>query len=182
MNMIHAPAVARFTLRLSLSCLALVLTLSMHAKTSLPSLPAPSPDHRHQKLEIFFQSFKCPAPLYVQEYLAAADIYAIDYRLLPVISVLESTCGVHQRLNNRWGWNSARSGFTSVRAGLDYIARKLAHGHYYKDKSVVEKVRMYNPNPDYLKQVIKLMKKIDNQESALLHDVALPSVLSPSAN
>ena len=89
----------------------------------------------------------------MNEYLGAADSYAIDYRLLPAISVLESTCGIYQRLNNRWGWDSARKGFSSFRAGLQYIARQLSEGRFYKNKSLEEKVRMYNPNPQYARQV-----------------------------
>lgn len=118
-------------------------------------------DQRHVKLEMFFQSLGCPAPYHVKEYVGAADTYAIDYRLLPAISVLESTCGIYQRQNNRWGWASARKGFASFRAGLEYIAHQLADGRYYKNKSLAEKVRMYNPNPQYARQLEKLMRKID---------------------
>jgi hypothetical protein len=103
----------------------------------------------------------------VKEYLGAADTYAIDYRLLPAISVLESTCGIYQRQNNRWGWASARKGFASFRAGLEYIAHQLADGPYYKNKTLEEKVHMYNPRPQYAQQLEKLMRKID---------AALPSI------
>jgi hypothetical protein len=103
----------------------------------------------------------------VTEYLGAADTYAIDYRLLPAISVLESTCGIHQRQNNRWGWASARRRFSSFRAGLEYIAHQLADGRYYKNKTLEEKVHMYNPRPQYALQLEKLMRQID---------AALPSV------
>ena len=127
-------------------------------------------DNRYDRLETFFQSFGCPTPHYVNEYLGAADSYAIDYRLLPAISVLESTCGIYQRLNNRWGWDSARKGFSSFRAGLQYIARQLSEGRFYKNKSLEEKVRMYNPNPQYARQVQKLMLKIDDRSAVLAQE------------
>jgi hypothetical protein len=114
----------------------------------------------------------------VNEYLGAADSYAIDYRLLPAISVLESTCGEYQRLNNHWGWDSARKGFSSVRAGLQYIARQLAEGRFYRNKSLEEKVRMYNPNPQYARQVRKLMLKIDDQ-GAVIAEGAGPVRITP---
>ena len=125
---------------------------------------------RYDSLESFFQSFGCPTPHYVNEYLGAADSYAIDYRLLPAISVLESTCGIYQRLNNRWGWDSARKGFSSFRAGLQYIARQLSEGRFYKNKPLEEKVRMYNPNPEYARQVKKLMLKIDDRSAVLAQE------------
>jgi len=136
------------------------LAVSAHASVTPDSLQAVE-DQRHAKLETFFQSFGCPAPYHVKEYLGTADTYAIDYRLLPAISVLESTCGIYQRENNRWGWASARKGFASFRAGLEYIAHQLAYGHYYKNKTLEEKVHMYNPRPQYALQLERLMRKID---------------------
>ena len=129
--------------------------------------PAVLQDKRYERLESFFRSFGCPAPHYVNEYLWAADANAIDYRLLPVISILESTCGIHQRLNNRWGWASARWGFSSFRVGLDHIARQLAVGRYYKNKTLEEKVQMYNPNPQYFREVKRLMRKIDDRSTSV---------------
>ena len=136
------------------------LTVNAHASVTADTLRTID-DRRHAKLETFFQSFGCPAPYHVKEYLGAADAYAIDYRLLPAISVLESTCGVYQRENNRWGWASARMGFASFRAGLEYIAHQLAEGRYYKNKTLEEKVRMYNPRPQYARMMERLMRQID---------------------
>jgi hypothetical protein len=141
-------------------CGVWALTVSAHASVTPDGL-GPLEDQRHSKLKTFFQSFGCPAPYHVTEYLGAADAYSIDYRLLPAISVLESTCGIHQRQNNRWGWDSARKGFASFRAGLEYIAHELAYGPYYKNKTLPEKVRMYNPRPQYARQLESLMRKID---------------------
>lgn len=131
-------------------------------------------DSRHEKLEKFFQSFGCPTPHHVKEYVLAADTYAIDYRLLPVISVLESTCGIYERQNNRWGWDSARKGFASFRTGLEFIARQLAVGRYYKNKTLEQKVRTYNPNPEYSRQVDRLMRKIEDHSAALDQDANSP--------
>jgi len=94
--------------------------------------------------------------------LAAADIYEIDYRLLPALSVRESTCGQHARLNNRWGWDSARTGFRSLAHGVHYIARQLALGRSYRGKTLDEKLHAYNPNPQYPREVHKLMQEIDS--------------------
>ena len=154
------------TLR-ALAVLTIVASAYANAVTENPPVLR---DNRYDRLENFFQSFGCPTPHYVSDYLGAADSYAIDYRLLPAISVLESTCGIYQRLNNRWGWDSARKGFSSFRAGLQYIARQLSEGRFYKNKSLDEKVRMYNPNPQYARQVKKLMLKIDGRSAVLAQE------------
>ncbi len=136
-------------------------------------------DARYDKLKTFFQSFGCPAPYYVKEYVTAADTYSIDYRLLPAISVVESTCGLYQRQNNRWGWDSGRRAFGSVAEGLRYIASQLALGHFYRSKTLEEKVHTYNPDPRYARKVKMLMRKIEDREDSLAQN-APPSAASRS--
>ena len=129
--------------------------------SSADTKPALS-DDRASKLEAFFHSYNCPAPFLAAEYVAAADANSIDYRLLPAVSVRESTCGRHARFNNRWGWNSAKSGFATLVHGIHFIARELASGKYYRGKSLEGKLRMYNPNPAYPREIRKLMQEIES--------------------
>ena len=124
--------------------------------------PAPPADERMLKLQAFFQSYRCPSPYHIDDYLTAAEKNAIDYRLLPAISVRESTCGRYSKLNNHWGWNSARSGFSSVKAGIHYLARILAVGGSYKDKTIDGKLRVYNPIVQYAAEVRRLMEEIED--------------------
>ena len=124
--------------------------------------PAPPADERRLKLQAFFQSYRCPAPYHVDAYLTEADKNAIDYRLLPAISVRESTCGRHSRLNNHWGWDSARSGFSSVKAGIRYLARTLALGPRYRDQNIDGKLKIYNPKLQYTAEVKRLMEEIED--------------------
>ncbi len=118
-------------------------------------------DQRAPKLEAFFRAHDCPAPYHVHDYLRAADLNGIDYRILPAVSVRESTCGKHARMNNRWGWDSARTGFESVARGIHYIAHELAQGRYYRGKSLDQKLHAYNPTPHYAHEVKRLMNEID---------------------
>ena len=122
----------------------------------------PVTDPRTVRLEAFFKAYDCPAPLHVEEYLKAADSHALDYRLLPAISLVESTCGAFQRMNNRWGWDSVQSGFASVPEGIDYITEQLADNPSYRGKTVEEKLFTYNPVQGYVRQVKRLMRQIEN--------------------
>jgi hypothetical protein len=133
---------------------------TISAASSATITTAAPRDTRPAKLLAFFQAYGCREPLHIADYLRAADTYAIDYRLLPALSVRESTCGQHERKNNRWGWDSARMGFASVAAGIEYIARELAWGRYYRGKTLEQKLRTYNPNPRYAREVEKLMRQI----------------------
>jgi hypothetical protein len=140
---------------------AVVLGISACAAVASDST-LPVMDPRSVRLEAFFKAYDCPAPLHVEEYLRAADSHALDYRLLPAISLVESTCGAYQRLNNHWGWDSTQSGFPSVPAGIDYVTEQLAENPNYKGKSVKEKLFTYNPYPQYVRQVERLMHQIED--------------------
>lgn len=122
----------------------------------------PLEDPRIVRLEAFFKAYDCPGPFHVEEYLRAADSHALDYRLLPAISLVESTCGAFERLNNRWGWDSLQSGFPSITAGIDYITEQLAENPRYKGKTVRQKLFTYNPYKGYVRQVERLMREIED--------------------
>jgi hypothetical protein len=139
--------------------LGLTVCAAVASDSTLPSRP---PDPRGVRLEAFFRAYDCPGPLHVQEYLRAADSHALDYRILPAISLVESTCGAYERMNNRWGWASVQSGFPSVPAGIDYITEQLADNPRYKGKTVKEKLFTYNPYPEYVRQVVRLMREIED--------------------
>jgi hypothetical protein len=68
---------------------------------------------------------------------------------------------LYQRLNNPWGWNSARTGFLSVEHGIDYITRQLAEGRPYRNRDLEQKLMSYNPYPAYVKLVKRVMSEID---------------------
>jgi hypothetical protein len=112
-------------------------------------------------LEAFFDRYQCPQPHYTHVYLRASDKYALDYRLLPAISVLESTCGQNSRANNYWGWDSARRGFESVPAGISFVVKQLMETRPYRSKMLSEKLEAYNPKPAYAAEVKRLMRQIE---------------------
>jgi len=145
----------------SCSAKAALIGVIVCGATARETVP-PRLDIRTEKLETFFRAYNCPAPHHIDEYLSAADAKSIDYRLLPAISVVESTCGSYERMNNRWGWNNAQSGFPSVREGIEFISAQLAENPSYKDKPIEEKLVTYNPDWLYVRQVQRLMRQIGN--------------------
>ena len=121
-------------------------------------------DLRIDKLKTFFASYGCPTPQHAMDYVQAADIFQLDYRVLPAISLLESTCGINGRMNNYWGWNSAQSAFGSVPEGIAFVASRLAEGPSYRNKSLDQKLRTYNPvRSSYARNVKRLMRRIENE-------------------
>src|SRR5947207_1069606 len=82
----------------------------------MPSLPAHTfkADPRLPLLERFFESADAPAKAYSHIFLAEADHYDLDWRLLPSISFVESTGGKWAANNNMFGWDCGRAVFASV--------------------------------------------------------------------
>jgi hypothetical protein len=136
-------------------------SLMMWTGTIADSAQVPYNDPRIERLETFFTSYGCPTPQHAQDYVEAADVFQIDYRVLPAISLLESTCGVNARWNNRWGWNRAQGSFESITEGIAFITSQLADGDPYRDKTLEEKLFTYNPERSYPRKVKRLMTEIE---------------------
>jgi hypothetical protein len=119
-------------------------------------------DPRIEKLNEFFRNYSCPQPFRSEQYILVADKYEIPYTLLPVISLKESSCGKKVfRQNNWWGYGSVR--FLSLEEGMDFIAKQLSSGKYYKGKTLVQKLKTYNSiNKNYPSHALQLMSKIEN--------------------
>ena len=87
-------------------------------------------------------------------------------RLLPAISLLESTCGSYGRMNNHWGWNGTHGAFDSVPAGIAFVTSRLAEGGPYRDKSLDDKLFAYNQGSSYARKVKHLMTEIETEPPA----------------
>lgn len=163
----RSPRFKRMSVRGSYRYLLAALTLFTGTVTDRSALPG---DLRPARLESFFLSYGCPTPHYVIDYVRAADAFQIDYRLLPAISLLESTCGEYGRMNNHWGWNGALDGFESVPAGIEFVTSQLAGGQVYRDKELDQKLLTYNPKRRYAREVKRLMTLIETEQSITSSD------------
>ncbi len=117
-------------------------------------------DPRLHRLKQFFAERDCPLRDAAADFLVAADQNALDWRLLPSISIIESSGGKDYRNNNVFGWDSCRESFSSVREGIHFVANKLAKSERYKNKSLDRKLLTYNPNPEYPMKVKAVMRAL----------------------
>jgi hypothetical protein len=121
-------------------------------------------DPRLDILRRFFAEIDCPALGYAPAFLEAADVFALDWRLLPSLSYVESTGGKAARSNNFFGWDSGRAKFSSPAAGIQTVAYRLSHGERYQDKTLDEKLAIYNPQSGYARKVKSIMRRIAPSE------------------
>jgi hypothetical protein len=122
-------------------------------------------DPRLQRLQEFFAERDCPLREAAADFLAAADRNALDWRLLPSISIVESSGGKDYRNNNVFGWDSGRESFGSVEDGIHFVATQLANSRLYKDKDLDEKLNTYNPVPGYTRRVKAVMQTLGSLSS-----------------
>jgi hypothetical protein len=117
-------------------------------------------DPRLGSLRQFFSRAECPAADYAIDFLMVADEYALDWRLLPSLSFVESTGGKASPYNNLFGWDSGRAHFDSPGAAIRYVGSQLAQSVLYRSKTLDEILATYNPYQDYGQKVKSVMRRI----------------------
>jgi hypothetical protein len=96
-----------------------------------------------------------------EDFVRAADDNHLDWRLLPSISVIESSGGKAYRNNNIFGWGiGGPLPFPSIRAGLNMVAFKLGKSALYRNLDIPGKLRVYNPDASYPGKVMDVMNRI----------------------
>src|ERR1035438_7138678 len=128
----------------------------------------PAPDFRNDPrlstLRNFFHKTACPAERYAEAFLEAADSNALDWRLLPSLSFVESTGGKNAQHNNIFGWDSGRAHFPSPIAGIHAVGYHLSHSDLYRAKGLDRVLAIYNPNLQYVRKVKSVMRQISPSE------------------
>ncbi len=119
-----------------------------------------SSDPRLPRLTHFFVQAECPAAEYAVEFLMVADEFALDWRLLPSLSFVESTGGKASPYNNLFGWDSGRAHFSSPSAAIRSVGSFLANSTLYRSKNLDQILATYNPDRDYPQKVKSVMRRI----------------------
>ncbi len=138
--------------------LTVPVTASVHQYHAPPTVDQRDP--RLCKLKAFFTERSCPLSTSAEDFLVAADQNDLDWRLLPSISIVESSGGKDYRNNNVLGWDSCNEKFPSVQAGIHYVAAQLARSKTYRNKNLDEKLLIYNPRPEYPGRIKAVMRSL----------------------
>jgi hypothetical protein len=137
-------------------------------------------DSRAAKIDAYFAQWDLPLAGYGEEMVAAADMYGIDWRLLPALAKLETTGGKNLCKNpkatfNPFGYGSCTIGFDSFEESFYAVAKTLSGNgkntsHLYKGKSIEEILEVYNPpatpgiTKNYHGKALKVMEDIGNMQ------------------
>jgi hypothetical protein len=124
-----------------------------------------SADPRTQHVYDFLDRHSCSITHLAPSFVLAADLNDLDYRLLPTLAVLESGCGRAARNHNLFGWANGRKPFGSFEHAIHFVAQRLRLAPHYRNKTTIEKLRLYNRRPAYRAKVLRLMDTIGAEES-----------------
>lgn len=143
--------------------------LALSAKvTTLPLIIKDSPqphveivDSRVTAIDNYFKKRNMPLAGYGKKMVEVADKNGLDWRLLPAISVRESSGGRHMCQNNPFGWGSCKIVFNSLDEAIETVGFKLANLPVYKGKTTERKLYYYNGTvlPSYPDEVLAIMEK-----------------------
>jgi hypothetical protein len=124
------------------------------------------PDTRTESIKEYFTKFNAPVASYSGKLIEEADKYSLDWRLLPAISMQESTGCKFRMGSNCFGFGYFH--FSSIEEGIERVAEALSgqgpYGSYYRDKNTLQKLCTYN-GCDYAKRVVGIMETIGQQTS-----------------
>jgi hypothetical protein len=133
---------------------------------SLPAASQPAeqtqpPDPRVKLVENYFRAANSPVHRYAAEFIAAADKFHLDFRLLPGIAMIESGGGKILQGRNVLGWQSGRARFHSVSECIFKVAERFANAPHFAGKDAEAILKSYNPgHPAYVKRVVEAMRRI----------------------
>jgi hypothetical protein len=131
-----------------------------------PRHPQPAdPDPRAVRLKNFLARLHCPVTYLAEDFIHAADENHLDWRLLPSISIIESSGGKAYKNNNIFGWDQGEQLFPTIRAGINEVAFKLGRSPLYRNRDSAGKLRVYNPDESYAGLVTAVMNRISPVEN-----------------
>lgn len=131
---------------------------------------------RAEVLKLFLERYNSPLAKNADTFVLVADKYNLDYRLLPAISCMESTCGnkIIPGSYNAWGWGIYGSNaifFESFDEGIETVGKGIYEGYASKGLDTPAKMApVYTPpmSSHWLGGVTFFMNQIDEISDGLL--------------
>jgi hypothetical protein len=116
-------------------------------------------ERKADRIRAFYSRWDAPMAEHAMYIVEVAEHFGVDFRLIPAISVVESSGGNYCfRPYNPFGWG--KSGFNSFEDAIYTVTKGLAHGYRSNDPYVIGPT--YNPvTPDaWSAKVDSLMQQI----------------------
>lgn len=127
--------------------------------------PDPNFEEKVEKIKTYLKTRNSPLVEKAEYIIIMANKFEIDYRLVPAISIIESSGGTRlYRPYNAWGWGGAK-GFTfeNWEESIYTVTRGISRGYYARGLVTPQEIApRYNPHTpnEWGAKVDLVMKKI----------------------
>ena len=148
---IIAPASIIFSTALGTQNNAIALEKKIETQSNIEHGITSRKVDRREVLKAFLEKYNSPMIDSVDTFISVADKYNLDYRLLPAISCMESTCGNRILPNsyNAWGWGIYGNNaiyFKSFDEGIETVGKGIYEGYVKKGLDTPAKMApIYTP-------------------------------------
>ncbi|QQG41337.1 MAG: glucosaminidase domain-containing protein [Candidatus Woesebacteria bacterium] len=126
----------------------------------------PQFDYRVENLRHYLDRFNSPLTSYSEEFVMYADLYGLDYRLVPAITGVESTFGKHipYKSYNAYGWANGNYKFLSWEDSIKHVTMTLRNEYINKGAASIAKIsrRYAPPSTTWAGKVSYFIGKIDS--------------------
>ena len=146
-------------------------SLDLSATTNSTNTISITRQQKADAIDSFYKSRSMPLAGQGMNFVLASEKFGLDWRLLPAISVRESSGGKADIGNNPFGWGSCKIKFASYRDAMEAVAKNLGGANpgtarYYAGKTSKEKLYYYNGTvlASYPDEVLAIMKMISTTE------------------
>lgn len=155
-------------MKIKIIILGILLSLSMiHTQSNDTVATIEVVDNRAEIIDNYYKERNMPLEGYGLKMVEVADKYNLDWRLLPAITIRETSGGKYmcknpKAQNNPFGWGSCKIGFESIDNSIDTVAYKLSTLPVYKGKSTSEILYYYNGTvvKTYPEEVLRIMDSL----------------------
>jgi len=138
-------------------------------------------DPRVTRLTAFLEVYNSPLAPEAAHFIAEADKYNLDWKLVAAIAGVESTFGkrIPFRSYNGWGWKvytgqSYGTAFDSWKEGITEVSRGLRENYMNKGAVTIEQMgHRYAASPRWSNNVRFFIQKIESFQPTKLQHLAL---------
>lgn len=132
-------------------------------------------DFRVLKLQNLLQKYNSPLSAYAKLFISQADVFNLDWKLIPAITGVESSFGVYipNDSYNAYGWDNGMGKFSNWPDSISHVTKKMSQDYVARGARTVEQIApIYNPvTPNDWKEHVQYFMNQIEQSPPYINEV-----------